>query len=133
LVVIGVLLAISSATLAADKAPDLLNCNCQSWNTYEEDFASWLDRRMRLQGVNPSQIVYENNKRDASFQKLSYIAGLIEAYNEVYIKTHKEYYNLPYRIGQYLLELDAFAEDPKHTDIPISRAILIVNKQMRHK
>ena len=63
-------------------------------------------------------------------EKEAYINGLINAYGAVYSVTKKEMYNLPYCVGQYEIELDAYANDPENADVPVSAAIIIVNNNI---
>jgi hypothetical protein len=134
-VVIGALLAISSATLAAadDAGPTVKNCTCKVWSTYIEDCAYWMDRGMIKEGAHPTRFYHEASKIMAEKEKEAYINGLINAYGAVYSLTKKEMYNLPYCVGQYVMELDAYANDPKNADVPVSAAILIVNTQIMRK
>ena len=131
-VVIGALLAISYAAPAAadDVSPTVINCTCKVWDTYENDCANWVERGMIRDGVTPTQFYYEASKLVAKREKEAYIQGLINAYSAVYSITKKEMYNLPYCVGQYESGLDAYANDPKNADVPISAAILIVNNQI---
>jgi hypothetical protein len=135
LVVISALLAISFAAPAAadDVEPTVINCTCNVWSTYVEDFAIWVDSGMRRDGENRTQFYHEASKMVAEREREAYISGLINAYAAVYSLTKNEIYNLPYRVGQYEIELDVYAKDPKNTDIPIAVAILILNEQLRKK
>jgi hypothetical protein len=131
-VVIGALLAISSATPAAadDARPTIVNCTCKVWSTYIKDCADWVDRSMIKDGVHPNEFFHAASKVMAEREREAYINGLISAYRAVYSITKKEMYNLPYCVGQYEVELEAYANDPKNADVPISAAILIVNNKI---
>jgi hypothetical protein len=138
LVVMGALgasIAISSATIAAadDVGPTVKNCTCKVWSTFIEDCAYWMDKGMIKEGAHPTQFYHEASKVMAEKEREAYLNGLINAYGAVYSLTKKEMYNLPYCVGQYELELDAYAHDPKNADVPISAAILIVNSQIGRK
>jgi hypothetical protein len=134
-VVIGALLAISSATIAAadDTRPTVVNCTCKVWITYVEDCADWVDRSMVKKGVHPTLFYHEASKVMAEREREAYINGLISAYRSVYSITRKEMYNLPYCVGQYEVELEAYARDPENADVPVSAAILIVNNRIGRK
>ena len=134
-VVICALLAISYATPAAadDVRPTIINCTCKVWYTYVEDCANWVEKDMRRDGVNPTEFYNAASKVMAEREREAYINGLISAYRAVYSITKKEMYNLPYCVGQYETGLDAYANDPKNADVPVSAAILIVNNQIGRK
>jgi hypothetical protein len=134
-VLIGALLAISFAAPAAadDARPTIVNCTCKVWSTYVKDCADWVDRSMMNDGVHPTQFFHEASKVMAEREREAYINGLISAYRAVYSITKKEMYNLPYCVGQYEVELEAYAHEPKNSDVPISAAILIVNNKIGRK
>ena len=131
-VVMGALLAISCAIPAAadDARPTIINCTCKVWYTYVEDCANWVEKDMRRDGVNPTEFYYAASRVMAEREREAYINGLISAYRAVYSISKKEMYNLPYCVGQYETGLDAYANDPKNADVPISAAILIVNNNI---
>lgn len=131
------------SSIVCAEPPILVGCTCARWSNYEFDLANYRAGEMRRSVQFTSDVPdaeIENFNRaysvwvtDAKVEKYIYIKGILDSYDVVYLNGRNEHYNFPYTLGQYIIELDVFAKDPKNADVSISEALLIVNKQMRDR
>lgn len=128
----------ASQSLSERKVPVLFECDCYVWDNYEDDtVASWDNSCRREMGYALPGDKAEDIKREARGKKISYIMGLMNAYNNASLKLQSgklaEKFRLPYRIGQYIVEIDEYCKEPKNKDKKISEVLLIVNKILKER
>lgn len=111
-----------------DTTLGLINCTCQRWNTFEQDYAKDSEKLLGYSLTDSERKIEMTTARNL---KLIYIAGLIDAYQITYARTKDEYYHLPFRVGQYEQEINIYSEDPRNAKMLISGVLLIVNKRLR--
>ena len=144
---------IASMAACEEKEPPSYR-TCKGWINYEDDMVARSDSYMRDHGVPANgEFMVEQIKTTAKGEKIAYIRGLIDAYatanNDEVVHLKKiidnvndgnslttinrifteliEIHRLPYRVGEYMLEIDDLSSSVRwfsHSLVARSRIIL---------
>ena len=117
--------------------PVTLNCDCEVWNNFDVKYAEWCENYMREKGYKTSQAEFDRRKTVGLIERQDYVSGLMNGFEYLYINSPKtetsEYYRFPYRLREYVTEIDFYCKDPQHKNEKITDVILKVNYSLKHK
>lgn len=134
ILIVAVVGCVGQVATGEDIGPFLYDTTCGKWLTYEEDGIETLNRYMLEHGHTLSDEDIESYQLRLNEQKMTYLMGLINAYNLVASREDLSYYSLPFRVGQYQLELDAVCKVQDDVqDMPISIVLLIINDFLKSR
>ena len=108
--------------------PTLYSSSCTIWLAWEDmrvaDYVASMDEA----GIEVSQEVIDLIRQHATDEKIAYLGGLMNAYNDMGIMNHIEYYMLPYMEDDYLAALDTSCALEDNRDNLIMTLLLEMNE-----
>ena len=132
-VIISFLMFLFFAQLSygAEESVVLMNCTCKDWIEFEQKYVDhyvtfFASERKTLPSWFLSQLSYTGKE-----EKLVYISGVINAFTGTHAITKDVFFDLPYSVGVYDVELNSFCRKPGNEKLPVAGAILVINDRLK--